>query len=313
MYADRSPLPRMSGLLRRLTRRGPATADESRPPTAGSSETAAAPADAPAEPGSGRPVPADEQQTGVLAPTGDQSVSAEGQPAAEPDSPGARWATGTTDEPAAKEATKELDADDGAGRCRGRGRDHRPADRVRAPAAAGARPAGRARPQGSSRSRRPGAPGAASCAGGCAIWTTYASCCCATSAGSPTRSTARQAARRRRATGSWRRRRRTESRRSTRRSARSRRSSARRTLTRCCASPGSAEPAPSAASCTPAMPASAPAAAYRSTRRRARSARPRSPPPRSRRPSPSPRASCGPADRGQRRGVKRRRRRRSPR
>ncbi len=55
-------------------------------------------------------MPADEQQTGVLAPTGDQSVSAEGQPAAEPDSPGARWATGTTDEPAAKEATKELDA-----------------------------------------------------------------------------------------------------------------------------------------------------------------------------------------------------------
>ena len=100
----------MSGLLRRLTRRGPATAEESRPPTAGSSETAAAPADAPAEPGSDRPVPADEQQTRVLSATDDQAVPAEEQPAAEPDSPGARWATGTTDEPAAKEATKELDA-----------------------------------------------------------------------------------------------------------------------------------------------------------------------------------------------------------
>ena len=100
----------MSGLLRRLTRRGPATAEESRPPTAGSSETAAAPADAPAEPGSDRPVPADEQQTRVLSATDDQAAPAEEQPAAEPDSPGARWATGTTDEPAAKEATKELDA-----------------------------------------------------------------------------------------------------------------------------------------------------------------------------------------------------------
>ena len=55
----------MSGLLRRLTRRGPATADENRPPTAESSEPAAAPAETPAEPGGGQPLPA-EQPTVAL-------------------------------------------------------------------------------------------------------------------------------------------------------------------------------------------------------------------------------------------------------
>jgi hypothetical protein len=41
----------MSGLLRRLTRRGPATADENRSPAIESSDPAAAPAETPAEPG----------------------------------------------------------------------------------------------------------------------------------------------------------------------------------------------------------------------------------------------------------------------
>ncbi len=77
----------MSGLLRRLTRRRPATADETGSPAAGSSEPAAAPADTPAEPGGDRPVPAaDEQATQILPATGEQ-------PAAEQTSPGAEWAT----------------------------------------------------------------------------------------------------------------------------------------------------------------------------------------------------------------------------
>ena len=77
----------MSGLLRRLTRRRPATADETGSPAAGSSEPAAAAADAPAEPGGDRPVPAaDEQATQILPATGEQ-------PAAEQTSPGAEWAT----------------------------------------------------------------------------------------------------------------------------------------------------------------------------------------------------------------------------
>ena len=47
----------MSGLLRRLTRRRPATADENRSPVTASSEPVAAPADTPAEPGGQPPVP----------------------------------------------------------------------------------------------------------------------------------------------------------------------------------------------------------------------------------------------------------------
>ena len=76
----------MSGLLRRLTRRRPATADETGSPAAGSSEPAAAPADTPAEAGGDRPLPAaDEQATQILPATGEES-------AAEQTSPGAEWA-----------------------------------------------------------------------------------------------------------------------------------------------------------------------------------------------------------------------------
>jgi hypothetical protein len=71
----------MSGLLRRLRRRRPATADETRAPTPGSSEPAGAPAETPAEPGGGQPVPAgDDQPTQMLPPTGDQPAVA-GEPA----------------------------------------------------------------------------------------------------------------------------------------------------------------------------------------------------------------------------------------
>jgi hypothetical protein len=102
----------MSGLLRRLTRRGPATADENRSLEARSSEPVAAPADAPAEPGGDRPVPAaDEQQTQVLPATGEQPAApAEDQPAAPAEdqpgqqpSPGTAWLKGTTtaDQPTA--------------------------------------------------------------------------------------------------------------------------------------------------------------------------------------------------------------------
>jgi hypothetical protein len=55
----------MSGLLRRLSRRRPATAEETGPPAPESSEPAGAPAETPAEPGGGQPVP-DEQATKVL-------------------------------------------------------------------------------------------------------------------------------------------------------------------------------------------------------------------------------------------------------
>jgi zinc-ribbon domain len=61
----------MSGLLRRLTRRRPATADENVSPTAASSEPAAAPAETPAEPGGQPPVPT-EQPTVALPATSDQ-------------------------------------------------------------------------------------------------------------------------------------------------------------------------------------------------------------------------------------------------
>lgn len=81
----------MSGLLRRLTRRGPATADESRSPATESSEPAAAPAETPAEPGGQTPVSvwagqaraaeepspaAEEQATVVLPSTGQQPLPA---------------------------------------------------------------------------------------------------------------------------------------------------------------------------------------------------------------------------------------------
>ena len=73
----------MSGLLRRLTRRRPATADETGTSTPASSEPAGAPAETPAEPGGGSSLPAqggprpadspgDEQATQVLPPTGEQ-------------------------------------------------------------------------------------------------------------------------------------------------------------------------------------------------------------------------------------------------
>ncbi len=64
----------MSGLLRRLTRRRPATADENVSPTAASSEPAAAPAETPAEPGGQPPVPA-EQPTVVLPATSEQPAA----------------------------------------------------------------------------------------------------------------------------------------------------------------------------------------------------------------------------------------------
>jgi hypothetical protein len=63
----------MSGLLRRLTRRRPATADETGSATTGSSEPAGASADTPAEAGGGQPVPGPgDQPTNVLPRTGDE-------------------------------------------------------------------------------------------------------------------------------------------------------------------------------------------------------------------------------------------------
>jgi len=127
----------MSGLLRRLRRRRPATADENRSPTAGSSEPVAAPGDAPAEPGGERPVPAEDQPTQLLPATGEQTAvapdeqtpqvadqlsatpaeqpsetdrptatPAEQTPEAEQTSPGAEWAKTavTPGEPAAPES-----------------------------------------------------------------------------------------------------------------------------------------------------------------------------------------------------------------
>jgi zinc-ribbon domain len=74
----------MSGLLRRLTRRRPATADETRSPAPESSEPAGAPAETPAEAGGDRPVPG-EEATQVLPATTAQPAVAE--PAAEPTAP----------------------------------------------------------------------------------------------------------------------------------------------------------------------------------------------------------------------------------
>src|SRR5687768_362867 len=70
----------MSGLLRRLSRRRSATADESRSPAIESSEPVAAPAETPAEAGGQQPVPAPEQPTQVIAPTTDQPAAAPEQP-----------------------------------------------------------------------------------------------------------------------------------------------------------------------------------------------------------------------------------------
>src|ERR671914_1631688 len=73
-HADRAPARRMSGLLRRLTRRRSATADENRSPSTASSEPAAAPAETPAEPGGKQPVPG-EQTTAVLPETAEQPAA----------------------------------------------------------------------------------------------------------------------------------------------------------------------------------------------------------------------------------------------
>jgi hypothetical protein len=64
----------MSGLLRRLTRRGPATADENRSPATESSEPVAAPADTPADAGGQQPVAA-EQPTVALPVTTEQPAA----------------------------------------------------------------------------------------------------------------------------------------------------------------------------------------------------------------------------------------------
>jgi hypothetical protein len=66
----------MSGLLRRLTRRRPATADETGTPEPASSDPAAPSAETPAQPGGDQPVAADEQATQVLPATGEQSATA---------------------------------------------------------------------------------------------------------------------------------------------------------------------------------------------------------------------------------------------
>jgi hypothetical protein len=67
----------MSGLLRRLTRRRPATADETGTPDPASSEPAGATAETPAEAGGDQPVATgDEQATQVLPATGEQTAVA---------------------------------------------------------------------------------------------------------------------------------------------------------------------------------------------------------------------------------------------
>jgi hypothetical protein len=77
----------MSGLLRRLSRRRPATADETGSPAPESSEPAVAPAETPAEPGGGQPVP-EEQATQVLPAAEAQPAAAETpQPEATPPEP----------------------------------------------------------------------------------------------------------------------------------------------------------------------------------------------------------------------------------
>ncbi len=92
----------MSGLLRRLTRRSPATADENRSPAIESSDPAAAPAETPAEPGGHSPASVWAGQ----APAADPSV----QPAAGDEAAGQSPAT-AGDEAAGQSATT---ADPGA-------------------------------------------------------------------------------------------------------------------------------------------------------------------------------------------------------
>src|SRR5262245_23223661 len=66
----------MSGLLRRLTRRRPATADETGTPAPESSEPAGATADTPAEAGGDQPVATTgEQATQVLPESGEQTIA----------------------------------------------------------------------------------------------------------------------------------------------------------------------------------------------------------------------------------------------
>jgi hypothetical protein len=71
----------MSGLLRRLTRRRPATADETRSTTPESSEPAGAPTETPAASGGGRPVPAGDEQATQVLPTTDDQPAAPAEPA----------------------------------------------------------------------------------------------------------------------------------------------------------------------------------------------------------------------------------------
>ncbi len=88
----------MSGLLRRLTRRGPATADENRSPAIESSDPAATPAETPAEPGGPQPVPASDEQATQLLPATTEHTAA--QPVVEPQ-PDAPAADSPADQPAA--------------------------------------------------------------------------------------------------------------------------------------------------------------------------------------------------------------------
>ncbi len=67
----------MSGLLRRLTRRRPATADENRSSATATSEPIAAPAETPAEPGGQRPVPDSVPAEPRAEPSGRQSAAGE--------------------------------------------------------------------------------------------------------------------------------------------------------------------------------------------------------------------------------------------
>jgi hypothetical protein len=105
----------MSGLLRRLTRRRPATADETGPPAPESSEPAAARAETPAEAGGDRPLPASgEQPTQVISKTDDQRVAADdaaGQSGLGTDRPGepAEGGAQTATQPTAVEAQPARD------------------------------------------------------------------------------------------------------------------------------------------------------------------------------------------------------------
>ena len=236
--ADRAPLRRMSGLLRRLRRRRPATADETQVP---------------------RPRPPSRPARLPRPPPSRAAVS----PCP---LPGPGDAGLAPDQPAVGRARRDAAA----------GGDARAAAPSRRPRPCATFPPASIPASSSSARRR--ARAAASCGGGFDICAGSASCCCATSAASSTRSIAPSAGRRGSRTAGSSRRRPSGSRRSTSRCAGSRAAWASRTPSRCCASPASAARALSAASCTPATLATARAAARRSTRRRSRSATPRSPP-----------------------------------